>query len=479
MIEIIRGACLAGHARAAMKRLLAAATILIALTATAADPPKFSGSVRVRSESWNFFDAGSFDDEYTFLGILLRASMAQQLSPSLDYQVELAVPALVNLPDTAIAPAPRGQLGFGGSYFAANGDENTAAIFPKQAFIRWKSGAHMVRAGRFEFIDGTEVTPKNAMLAPLKSSRVAHRLIGNFGFSHVGRSADGVQYAFNRDAINVTAATFRPTQGAFNVSGLEELDDVGVAYGAFTYSRPNADERIFLLAYHDGRDDVLKTDNRPAALRSQDRADIDVMTVGGHYLAAFGKADVLVWAALQGGDWGLLEHHAGALALETGYHFSGPKSAVISGGVFRSSGDDDPNDDEHGTFFQVLPTPRIYARFPFYNAMNSTDTFVQFSFKPAPKFGVTSELHALRMSEERDLWYSGGGAFEDNSFGFAGRSSGRDDLARVIDVSVDYAWNPKTSFTAYLGLVKGGEAVDAIFDDDGAGFFYFEVTRRF
>ncbi|MGZ5432171.1 MAG: alginate export family protein, partial [Thermoanaerobaculia bacterium] len=164
--------------------------------------------------------------------------------------------------------------------------------------------------------------------------------------------------------------------------------------------------------------------------------------------------------------------------LEGGYNFAGDRK--LRGGLFVSSGDDDPADDEHGTFFQVLPTPRAYARFPFYNAMNSKDAFVQYSMKPHTKVTLVSELHFLKLTEDRDLWYAGGGAFEDRSFGFAGRpANGSDDLARVLDVSVDYAMNPKTSFTAYAGFARGGDVVDAIFDDESARFVYVEVTRRF
>lgn len=458
---------------------LAVLLFTVATVATA-DPLKLSGSIRARMEDWSFFDAPGYDDEYVFFGATLRASLAQRVNPNFDWQVELAAPALVNLPEGAVAPAPLGQLGLGGSYYAANGgDTGALTLFPKQAFVRWKSGAHSIRAGRFEFAEGNEVTPKNAMLAAVKNARVAQRLIGPFGFSHVGRSADGAQYVYDTGSLNVTAAAFTPTVGAFDAEGLGEVDDVGVAYGALTYSRPNVDERLFVILYDDTRG-LVKTDNRPAAVRNADRSDLRIMTAGGHYLAAFGNADLLLWTALQAGEWGTLDHAAAALDVEAGYHFAGPRKATIRGGIFRASGDSDPSDDEHGTFFQVLPTPRVYARFPFYNAMNSTDFFAQFSIKPSAKWTLTSELHALALSEDTDLWYAGGGAFQDGSFGFAGRpASGSEDLARVLDLSVDYAINPKTSLTLYVAAANGGDVVDRIFAGKDARYVYFEVMRRF
>ena len=66
--------------------------------------------------------------------------------------------------------------------------------------------------------------------------------------------------------------------------------DVAVVYGAATGQlggAGNAGEwRIFGLAYRDGRDNVVKTDNRPLAVRRGDTEPITIGTFGGHYLRA-------------------------------------------------------------------------------------------------------------------------------------------------------------------------------------------------
>jgi len=52
--------------------------------------------------------------------------------------VEFALLFVLGLPDNAIAPGSQGQLGFGATYFAANGPSTNAAMFfPKQVFIRF------------------------------------------------------------------------------------------------------------------------------------------------------------------------------------------------------------------------------------------------------------------------------------------------------------------------------------------------------
>jgi hypothetical protein len=464
---------------------------LVALAAAAQTPPPTSGiditgSVRVRAEAWDWFEAPPADGEYVFAGALLRVGAAQKLE-RLDWTAELAAPALAGLPDDAIAPAPMGQLGLGGSYYAANRDANTVDIFVKQAFVRFKglgSPRNSLRVGRFEFADGSETTPKNPILAAVKRDRIGHRLIGTFGFSHVGRSFDGVQFTHD-GALNATAVVARPTEGVFDVEGMGQIDDVGFAYGAIT--RPmgaKAEWRLFGIGYEDDRG-LVKTDNRPPAARNADREAVEIYTVGGHYLRVLPTSgpemDVLLWGALQGGEWGRQSHDAAAFALESGLHFSGRWSPSVRAGFFASSGDDDPGDDEHGSFFQILPTPRIYARFPFYNMMNNRDAFIEVIARPSKRVTTRADLHLLRLSEGADLWYSGGGAFQDGNFGYAGRpAAGNDALATLVDLSVDFIVDPKTAVALYLSQAMGDDVISSIYPEgDDARFVYLEVSRRF
>lgn len=233
-----------------------------------------SGSLRTRVESWDWFQ-GSANNDYTFPGSIARLSLSQS-SKRLDWQIEFAAPFLLGLPDDAIAPGAQGQLGFGASYFAANHrNTNAGMVFAKQGFVRFKRlggvEGQSLKLGRMELIDGTEVTPKDGALAALKRDRITHRLIGNFGFSDVGRSFDGVQYNLHRSKLDVTLFGGRPTRGVFQVDGWGELN-INVFYGAITGQvggKENAGEwRIFGLGYQDLRDGVLKTDNRPAPVRT-------------------------------------------------------------------------------------------------------------------------------------------------------------------------------------------------------------------
>jgi hypothetical protein len=218
------------------------------------------------------------------------------------------------------------RVALGGACAAANdGQANVVGIFPEQVFVRLGAPAgspgHALRVGRMEFVEGAEVAARNPALAALERERIAHRLLGTFAFSHVGRSLDGGLYAYDAGAWNATALAARATQGVFNVDGWPGLD-VTVGYAAVTRrdseARP-AELRAFVLPYHDAREPT-------AALPS-----------------------LHPWVPLS---------------------------------FTRSDGD--AADGRPGTFFQVLPTSRTCARLPFYNLTNLEEAAASLVLRPGP-----------------------------------------------------------------------------------------------
>jgi hypothetical protein len=154
----------------------------------------------------------------------------------------------------------------------------------------------------------------------------------------------------------------------------------------------------------------------------------------------------------------------------------------IRAGYYRGSGDDDPADGTHGTFVPVLTTVRQYAQFPFYNAMNTEDLFLQLLVRPIPgKLTIRTEVHRLWLTQSADLWYGGSGAGQrTRSFGFGGRPSGDSrDLANLADLSVSWDPAPRISAYLYLGHAFGGEVVKQVYGDTGGDFGYGELTFRF
>lgn len=425
---------------------------------------------RTRVDSWQWFASPPTHDSYGYVESLLRIGVAQQWH-RWDWMAELAQPSILDAPDDAVAPgAAQGQLGLGASYYAANENSYPAAAFLKQGFVRVAGEGSYLRAGRFEFVEGQETRPGNPTIAWLQTNRIAHRLIGNFGFSNAQRSFDGLDGQARLGSWTLTGLAARADQGVFNMNGNPELN-VDVQYLALTH--PNAKQhmlwRAFAVGYHDGRTGLTKADNRGLAVRKADHANIRIGTYGGDFLAAVpagpGVFDFLFWGAAQNGSWGAQDHLAGAAALEGGYQLrkvaTGP---WVRGGWFRSTGDDNPTDATHNTFFQVLPTPRIYARLPFYNLMNSTDSFVQLMDKPVNRVVLRSDLHWLQLTSPHDLWYLGGGAFDNKVFGYVGRpANGSSSLASVADISADWKMSKTADLGFYYAYAQGKKVVAEIY----------------
>jgi len=464
-----------------------------------ADPIKigdvtFSGSLRSRLYVWDWFEPAAGNNNYAYSGNILRFSFSQSRD-SWDWNAEFAVPFLLGLPSTATGTgAQQGALGLGSNYFSANsGRQNTAMIFPKQLFVRFDGFGddkrHTLQVGRFTFLDGSEVAPKNATLAAVKRDRVNQRLIGDFGWSDVGRSFDGLHYAFATQSDNFTFVAGVPTRGVFQVDGWG-WNRVAFGYQSYTHATSGAhhssDTRVFAIEYDDFRP-VLKTDDRSLAARRADLANIRIYTFGGHTLHAFetgsGTIDVVLWGAGQTGRWGIQNQRAGVFDIEGGFQpriFPRLKPWLRAGHSW-GSGDGNPNDNTHGTFFQLLPTPRPYARFPFFNMMNNEDTFGALILRPHAKITVSSEFHSLRLASANDLWYSGGGVFQPWTFGYTGRStSGRRSLGNLYDTSFEYRLNRKITMTGYLGYTQGRAVMEEIYPQGkDARLGYLEFLYRF
>ena len=477
-------------ARPAAARAVAAAVLLVAPGALAAQPITPVVTVRVRGEAMNWFgDAPG--GAYSFLGAIVRLGLEQQ-GRRFGWHLEFAAPILLGLPADAIDPAPRGLLGLGANYYKANDNSTSAAsLFLKEGYLRARTPDRhwQGRLGRFEFTEGAEVMPANPALAAVKRSRIAQRLIGPFGFSHVGRSFDGLDLEFNQGKTNLRLVAGFPTTGVFRTNGWGHLSGVVVGYGALTAPGPFGAEwgefRLFGMYYRDGRK-LLKTDNRPLADRQTDQDPIAVGTFGAHYLQSVstraGPVDLLAWSALQFGEWGRLDHRALAGTVEFGWQ---PDLAPgvrpwVRVGYFRSSGDRNPEDGTHQTFFQILPTPRVYARFPFFNLMNLEDLSASLTLRPGTRTTFRADVRKLRLSNRADGWYVGGGAFAKDDFGYAMRPSNQlQNLATLLDLSLDVRVAPRWTVAGYGAHAKAGPVIETIYPAQPGGWYgYLEVEYR-
>ena len=475
--------------------------VLAAVSATRAadaahdwrDHVTFTLSERIRGEFVDWFrpPAGTATvnaHRYNFFASQLRIG-ARVTFPHIQFTLEMQDTRILNLPRGASLAPPVGNLGPGAIYFSHTRDADQGEPFLKQGYLTFRRSGLSASVGRFEYSDGLETMPADPTLAWLKRNRLGERLVGPFGYTHVTRSFDGVRVAYDRPSWNVTALASRPAHGGYEVSANREIDDVSLAGLALTVKQvpnaPPADLRLFYLYYEDTRDGPLKVDNRPRPARVADKGTIHMHTWGGHAVTAVeagpGTLDALLWTAFQAGDWGALDHNAWAYAVELGYQLPRlPGTPWLRLGYNCSSGDDNPADGEHGTFFQVLPTSRIYAQFPFFNLMNNEDLFVQLILKPHPRVTVRSDYHWLRVTEKRDLWYAGGGATNDDVFGFSGiPSGGRRELAHLVDLGITIRLHERLTAYVYYGHAFGQGVVRNTFPGKDANYGYVDLTFRY
>jgi len=170
-----------------------------------------------------------------------------------------------------------------------------------------------------------------------------------------------------------------------------------------------------------------------------------------------------LWGAYQFGAWGRKTQRAYAYTAQLGYRFTGAAwQPWLRTAYTVGSGDSNAHDRTHGTFFQILPTPRLYALDPLYNIMNTNDLAAQLVLQPMPSVEWRSDVDGVWLSSTRDLWYAGGGAFDSHLFGYFGHPSfGRSYLGTVLDTGLSWKLNEYLRLYFYAGHMFGGSVIGA------------------
>jgi hypothetical protein len=442
-----------------------------------------------RVESWSFFEPrpGGGDPDYTFIANRLLAGL-RHTGPRHEINASVQYVQFGGLPTDAIGP---GQLGTGATYYDHNRRTDSRQVYLKSANVLLKQVVPRldVRLGRMPYASGAEVASGDTGIEAVKRLRLDARLVGEFEWSIYQRAYDGGRIDFdNRRSVHATFATFWPTHGGFDEKANRNLENVRLIGGVLDV-RPSASFRrtqaqAFVWNYRDTRPVTGRPDNSGRAVTA---ADIDVNTLGGSlvgaYPAAGGRVDALAWIAWQTGDWYESSHGAYGFAFEGGFQWSSaPWRPWLRGGWNRSSGDDDPADDEHGTFFPLVPTARKYSLSASYTFMNLDDLFAQVILRPRSDLSMRADVHRLRLADPADLWYAGSGATRRTGaiFGYAGRrSNGSQSLGVAYEGSVDWTISPRWSINGYLGAIRGGDVVTGTFAGKTLTFAYVENVIQF
>jgi hypothetical protein len=460
------------------------------------DNLRLTGEFRSRYEAYDFFQpvGANNNNEYDFWALRARLGLEAK-TPFVDAYVQGEYSGVYGLPNNSFA-RPGGALGLGALYHSENLDDSPSDVHLKQAYLNFKlaplgiDGANL-KLGRFELLDGMEYKTGDAKFDTLKLTRVSQRLLGTFDFAHASRNFDGIAAGYDQPKYNVSISATHPTQGGFNLNAQDEISKIDLAYAALTAKKdallPGTESRLFYLYYGDNRNSQV-IDNRAAAQRPLlSQQSLQIHTIGTHWLTVQkigpGAVDGVLWGAYQFGDWGNQSHQAYAFDVEAGYQFADlPLKPWLRGGYFQGSGDSNAGDGKHGTFFQVLPTVRLYAKFPFFNLMNLNDAFAQFLVTPTATTKVGIDFHHLSLDETNDLFYAGAGASSrSNSFGFLGRpSNGNSTIGELVDISFTHNLTKQLSWSAYYAHAFGGNYVDNFYrNKSDADFAFVEFNANF
>ena len=442
-----------------------------------------------RIEQWGFFEPppGGGDNEYAYAANRLQAGVLRR-ARRYDLSAALQYVHFGGLPTGAVGPGP---LGLGAVYFSHAGRTDSHQVYLRYLNIQLKDLAPglSVRIGRMPYSSGGEAASGVPKIEAIKRQRVDARLVGEFDWSVYQRGFDGVRLDLVRPAWSATAAVFHPTQGGFEDAAGLMMKDVTVIAGSVTakpgHLIPGTESQLFAFRYTDRRTVSARPDNSGRAAAAA--VDVGINTFGATLAAGSpvreGRQwDGLLWLVAQTGAWYGQTHRAFSLAAEAGHQWDVAWRPWIRGGFLRASGDDDPADDRHGTFFQMLPTVRRYSQTASYSQMNHTDLFAQAILRPAARLGLRLDVHRIGLAAARDHWYFGSGATQarGTTFGFATRpSNGRTDLGTAVEVSADYTLSSHWSLNGFLGLLRGGQVVRRTFTGQMLTFGYLENVIQF
>ena len=385
----------------------------VASTAAAQTAPTVTPIVQnvSRFESWSFLEPSRADADSDYSLFSNRTTLGIHVDTrrlTVDGAFQYA--QLYGLPRRATGPGP---LGPGGMYFAAARTPQAYQLYFKSLSFGVKEiiPGLSLTVGRMRFSSGLEAQSRTPKVEAIKRERVSGRLIGEVEWSAFERAFDGARLDLDRSGWHATTALLFPTQGGFEESANPTMSSVRVASAAVTRQFGYSEIQIFAHHYQDGREVNVRPDN---SLLPATRVDIGLATAGvshiGVYLLGSGHVDSVVWIAGQLGDWYDQRQRSYSAIVEGGYQWPGGWRPWLRAGAQYASGDPDPRDNRHSTFFPMLPSTRPDFLASTFAQMNLRDVFGQIRLHAADHVVIGGEIHRLWLANAADRWYSGTGA---------------------------------------------------------------------
>jgi hypothetical protein len=415
-------------------------------------------ALRTRTEYWDAFSNDS--DAFTGTRTRLRAQYS--------FQEKLLL--VGELQDVRLNGMAADASGIERVYRTANGGSSNAhGDDVRQLYAELRPTAtSFLRVGRADVKLGQEVLYPEPDWRYLKLARLGERLVGTVGWSHSERAYDGAAAGWAVAGTQLYGFAARPTTGVFDAdSAYRPLDGISLGGASVTAKRGtlvrDGELSVFGLYYDDERSP------QDGGLSN----GVDVETYGGSWLSIHalgpGKLDLLLFGALQIGDYDDLNQRASAALVELGYQLPDVWGKPwLRIGLNVASGDDDPTDGDHGTFFNMLPTNHLYYGFADQLAFqNLEDWFVQLRLAPHARLGLNLFVHQFRLQSSHDARYSGTGAFNKDAFGYnAQPSRGYAHVGTEYDVVATVALHRTLTLELGYAYLDGGALFDTMANED-------------
>jgi hypothetical protein len=425
-----------------------------------------------------------------------RCFSAVRSRASLKYSYEDFVTAFAEFQDARLNGLESDGSGAGDLYFDfSRVSSKTSDQDLRQVWLQVKLAEGLrVRAGRQDFKLATEVMYPEGNWKYLKGARLSQRLVGTVGWTHGERSNDALSATYELGEHHLFLWGGKPTTGVFDVDRAYDTQD-DIKYGGFQMTAKrgawidDTEFRIFGIGYFDERppSDGGLSLNKEVRVYTAGASMLGVKKMGS------GNFDYLLWGAWQWGDFpdrfmaapitGDLSQRAWAFLAEFGYQL--PEVAWkpwMRVGVNMASGDDDPNDSDHETFFNILPTNHLYYGFQDRFALsNLIDYFAQLKLAPTGKLGANLFLHHFVAMEKEDARVFGTGAFTKKGnfgYGYDGSALGHASMGTAVDLVLDYKLHQYLGLQAGYTYMWGHARFNGMADDD-VRFGYLQVTAKY
>ncbi len=417
------------------------------------------GEIRERYEFRNNADFDhNKDDALSFVGSRLRLHVG--------YEVEPDIAFFFQMQDSRL---------FGAETSTATNEKNLD-LHQGYLTVRNLAGPLTATLGRQELVFGDS------------------RLVGNFGWSNVGRSFDGLRFTYAPGSIRMDLWATTTKQFGTNIGADPAFSpsnrDAQEFYGIYTAVKAASFSLEPYVLYLKDTGDTNELDlvtgklvspiAAPAA-RGQDRVTGGLRIDG---KAAEDSIDFTGEAAYQTGSMEARgstpksDISAYALAVKAGYTAPAAFKPRIGVEVDRASGDNNPADKKFKTFENLFPTNHIhYGYMDYVGWRNMQDLRASLSIKPTKTSGVSLDYHRFSLAEKSDNWYAASGKI----FRATPAGNSKTALGQEVDLVAYAMIKEKLRLEAGYGHFFPGDYVKVNFPAaaDGSDFLYVQTGVNF